>query len=77
MVTGPEQLTRVEYEEKIRKKNYRELLIDVAMQQYDMSVNCAKNCEQPSQRSSMITGGGAGAIIVGIIEFIKWYFIGK
>jgi hypothetical protein len=77
MTTGPDQLTRLQYELKIEAvQDTRKLILMALMEIYDMKVNCAKICETPisDRTQKAFNVAGLSALIIALISGIVDYF---
>ena len=76
MAAGQDQLTRIEYEREIKSlQNDHELLVRVAMDLYDVKINCAVNCKQPGNGKNIAFGAGSGGVTAIIIFAIDYFLL--
>jgi len=70
MVSGQDQLTRLEYEKELKSyQNDHELLIHMGLEIYDVKVNCARICPDPgtSRKQKAFNYTSIAAFIVALL----------
>jgi hypothetical protein len=70
--TSTEIINRAEYQALIEKKPDRELMVEIAMRQYDMQMRCNQLCDNaPSKKQIAYNVGGLAGFVLGAAATFK------